>query len=47
MKEWKGRPNKQGIFVSEIKLKTCDKNRESKIGKLIKLLGGTDNETVS
>jgi hypothetical protein len=49
MKYWKPKeqPKRHDIFSSEIRLKNCAKSRENKVKKLIKLLGGSDIETVS
>ena len=48
MKSWKeNKVTRPDIFPSEIKLKTVSKEREIKVKKLIKLLGGTDVEALS
>jgi len=41
MKVWKSKKDvdRPGIWVSEIVLRQCDKNREKKVKKLLSLLG--------
>ena len=48
MNKWESKkPHKDGVWVSEIRLKSVSSKRKGKVNKLLQLLGEVFDETIS